>query len=140
MNMQKPTGPLGNKRGIGFGILMTIVTLGIYCYWWSYATFEELKNHRNGQGIGGLIALILMFVGGSIAIPFFAGSEVGNLYAEDGQQKPVTGHTGWWILLPIAGRDRVVREGAGCSQPLLGEQGRAGGGGSAGSSKLGGSK
>ena len=92
MNMQKPTGPLGNKRGIGFGILMTIVTLGIYCYWWSYATFEELKSHRNGQGIGGLIALILMFVGGSIAIP------------------------------------------------LLGEQGRAGSGGSAGSSKLGGSK
>ena len=76
MNMQKPSGPLGNKRGVGFGILMTIVTLGIYCYWWSYATFEELKNHRNGQGIGGLIALILMFVGGSIAIPFFAGSEV----------------------------------------------------------------
>ena len=104
MNMQKPAGPLGNKRGIGFGILMTIVTLGIYCYWWSYATFEELKNHRNGQGIGGFIALILMFIGGSIAIPFFAGSEVGNLYAEDGQQKPVTGHTGWWILLPIAGR------------------------------------
>ena len=64
MNMQKPSGPLGNKRGVGFGILMTIVTLGIYCYWWSYATFEELKNHRNGQGIGGLIALILMFVGG----------------------------------------------------------------------------
>ena len=68
MNMQKPTGPLGNKRGIGFGILMTIVTLGIYCYWWWSATFEELKSHRNGQGIGGLIALILMFVGGSIAI------------------------------------------------------------------------
>jgi hypothetical protein len=103
MEMQKPSGPLGNQRGIGFGILITIVSLGIYCYWWSYATFEELKNHRNGQGIGGLIALILMFVGGAIAIPFFAGSEVGNLYAEDGQPKPVTGHTGWWILLPIAG-------------------------------------
>ena len=27
---------LGNKRGIGFGILITIV-VGIYCYWWSYA-------------------------------------------------------------------------------------------------------
>ena len=26
MNMQKPSGPLGNKRGIGFGILMTIIT------------------------------------------------------------------------------------------------------------------
>jgi hypothetical protein len=100
---QKPSGPLGNPRGIGFGIFISIITFFIYFYWWSYATFEELKNHRNGQGIGGLIALILMFVGGSIAIPFFAGSEVGNMYAEDGQPKPVTGQTGFWILLPIAG-------------------------------------
>lgn len=100
---QKPSGPLGRPRGIGFGIFISIVTFFIYFYWWSYATFEELKNHRNGQGIGGLIALILMFVGGSIAIPFFAGSEVGNMYAEDGQPKPVTGQTGFWILLPIAG-------------------------------------
>ena len=136
--MQKPSGPLGNKRGSGSAILMTIVTLGIYCYWWSYATFEELKNHRNGQGIGGLIALILMFVGGSIAIPFFAGSEVGNLYAEDGQPKPVTGPHG--MVDPPADRrgDRVVRQGPGRSQPLLGEQGRAGRRGRAGSSQLGG--
>ena len=103
MNVQKPSGPLGNKRGIGFGIVMSIITLFIYCYYWSYVTFEELKLRRNGQGIGGVITLILMLVGGSIAIPFFAGSEVGNLYAEEGWEKPVTGHTGWWILLPIAG-------------------------------------
>jgi len=64
---------------------------------------DHKPGDTNGQGIGGLIALILMFVGGSIAIPFFAGSEVGNLYAEDGKPKPVTGQTGWWILLPIAG-------------------------------------
>jgi hypothetical protein len=65
-------------------------------------TFEELKMRRNGQGLGGPLALILMlFV--SIAIPFIAGSEVGNMYAEDGMEKPVTGNTGWWILIPIAG-------------------------------------
>src|SRR5262245_23857869 len=103
MNVQKPSGPLGNPRGIGFGILMSIVTLFIYCYYWSYVTLEELKLRRNGQGIGGVIALILMLVGGSIAIPFFVGSEIGNLYAEDGEEKPVTGYTGFWILLPIAG-------------------------------------
>ena len=38
-----------------------------------------------------------------IAIPFIAGSEVGNLFAEDGREKPVTGLTGLWILLPILG-------------------------------------
>jgi Domain of unknown function (DUF4234) len=100
MNTQRP---LGQPRGIGFGILMMIVTLGIYSYYWSYKTFEELKNYRNGQGIGGALALILMFVGGGIAIPFIAGSEVGNLFAEDGREKPVTGITGLWILLPILG-------------------------------------
>ena len=103
MNAQPPAGPLGNPRGIGFGILITIVTIGIYTYWWSYATFEELKNHRNGEGIGGVLALILMLVGGSVAIPFFAGSEVGKMYEEDGRTKPVTGHTGWWVLLPLVG-------------------------------------
>lgn len=100
MNMQRP---LGQPRGVGFGILMMIVTLGIYGYYWSYKTFEELKNYRSGQGIGGALALILMFVGGSIAIPFIGGSEIGNLFAEDGREKPVTGLTGLWILLPILG-------------------------------------
>jgi hypothetical protein len=78
------------------------VTFGIYGYYWSYVTFEELKLRRNGQGLGGPLALVLMlFV--AIAIPFIGGSEVGNMYAEDGEEKPVTGNTGWWILLPIAG-------------------------------------
>jgi hypothetical protein len=103
MNMQRPSGPLGQPRGIGFGILMTIITFFIYAYYWSYKTLEELKIHRNGQGIGGALAIILMFVGGSIAIPFIAGSEVGNLYADDGQEKPVSGKTGIWTLLPIIG-------------------------------------
>jgi len=29
--------------------------------------------------------------------------EVGNMYAEDGREKPVTGKTGFWTLLPIIG-------------------------------------
>ena len=102
MNMQKPSGPLGNKRGVGFGILMWFITIGIYGFYWSFVTFDELKRRRNGQGLGGGLALVLMFFVG-IAIPFIAGSEVGSLYAEDGREKPVTGLTGFWVLLPIAG-------------------------------------
>jgi hypothetical protein len=103
MSAARPTGPLGNPRGIGFGILMCIITLSIYAYYWTYVTFEEMKNHRGGQGIGGALGLILMFVGGAIAIPFLGGSELGQMYAEDGREKPVTGLTGLWILLPIIG-------------------------------------
>jgi Domain of unknown function (DUF4234) len=88
MNVQRPTGPTGQPRGVGFGILMTIITVFIYAYYWSYKTFEELKQHRGGQGIGGVLALILMFV---------------QMYAEDGREKPVTGKTGFWCLLPIIG-------------------------------------
>jgi hypothetical protein len=100
MNTQRS---LGQPRGVGFGILMAIVTLGIYSYYWSFMTFEELKNYRSGRGIGGALSLVLMFVGGAIAIPFIAGSEIGDLFAEDHRDKPVTGLTGLWILLPIVG-------------------------------------
>jgi len=139
VNAARPTGPLGQPRGIGFGILIFIVTFGIYGYYWTYMTFEELKNHRGGQGIGGAIALILMFVGGAIAIPFIAGSELGNMYAEDGQEKPVTGLTGLWILLSDRRRDRLVREGSAGLEPLLAQQGRRRRRGGAGTSDLGGS-
>jgi Domain of unknown function (DUF4234) len=94
-------GPLGQPRGIGFGIIIFIITIGIYGLYWSFKTFDELEQHTM-KGIGGGIALIIAIIFGP-AIPFLAGSEVGNMYAADGQEKPVTGLTGLWILLPIVG-------------------------------------
>ena len=35
------TGPLGQPRGIGFAILMTIITIGIYSLYWVF-----LKIHK----------------------------------------------------------------------------------------------
>ena len=35
------TGPLGQPRGIGFAILLYIVTLGFYSWYWVYKTQEE---------------------------------------------------------------------------------------------------
>ena len=32
------TGPLGKQRGIGFAILMFIITLGIYSLYWVFKT------------------------------------------------------------------------------------------------------
>ena len=29
-----PSGPLGQQRGIGFAILISIITLGIYTFYW----------------------------------------------------------------------------------------------------------
>ena len=37
------TGPPGQQRGIGFAIVLTIVTLGIYSLYWVFKTQDEVK-------------------------------------------------------------------------------------------------
>jgi amino acid transporter len=94
-------GPLGETRSIGLSILWFIITLGIYGLYWTYKTFEEMKRHT-GQGIGGVLALVIYIVV-SVVILFVAPSEVGGMYKRDGRQAPVTGWAGLWWLLPIVG-------------------------------------
>ncbi|MGH3331101.1 MAG: DUF4234 domain-containing protein [Nocardioidaceae bacterium] len=90
-------GAIGQVRSTGTCILLTIVTLGIYTWYWYYKTHEEMKQHT-GQGIGGGIALLLAILV-SIVMPFISSSEVGSLYARRGQAKPVSAVTGLWFLL-----------------------------------------
>ena len=53
MSTQASTsGPLGQPRGIGFAILLAIVTLGIYTLYWVFKTQDEVKEH-SGIGVGG---------------------------------------------------------------------------------------
>ena len=90
------TGPLGQPRGIGFGILLFIITLGFYAWYWVYKTAEEMKQHT-GEGIGGVLGLVIWIVISpvmALVIP----SEVGKMYKKDGQQPPVTGWTGLWLF------------------------------------------
>src|SRR5216683_1967963 len=99
--MSANTGPLGQPRGIGFVIVISIVTLGIYHLYWVYKTFDELKQ-RTGDGIGGVLGLVIAIVIG-IVNAFVIPSEVGHMYRGDGEEPPLTGWTGLWILLPIVG-------------------------------------
>ena len=95
------TGAVGQVRSTGICILLTIVTLGIYTLVYYFKTHEEMKQH-SGQGLGGVVALILgLFVG--IVLPFTMAGEVGNLYKRAGREAPVSAVTGLWILLPLAG-------------------------------------
>ena len=88
--------PIGKVRSTGVCILLAIVTLGIYTWFWYYQTSEEMKRH-SGQGLGGLVSLLLaIFVG--FLNPFFTSSEVGNLYERSGRPKPVSGVTGVWAV------------------------------------------
>ena len=94
-------GELGTPRGIGITILLTIVTLGIYALYWTYKNYEELKRY-SGQGVGGLVGLIIqIFVG--IVTPFLMASEVEGLYTRQSEEPPVRTITGLWGLLPLIG-------------------------------------
>lgn len=90
------TGPLGQPRGVGFVILLTIVTLGIYSLYWVYKTSEEMKQHT-GEGIGGVLGLVIWIVVGAV-MAFVIPSEIGNMYKKDGREPPVTGWTGLWLF------------------------------------------
>jgi hypothetical protein len=95
-------GPVGQIRKTGMTIFLFIITLGIYGWFWYYNVHKEMQAHRNGQGLGGGIALVLaIFVG--VVMPFLTAGEVGELYEGRGQAKPVSAVTGCWIFLPLAG-------------------------------------
>lgn len=94
-------GAVGNTRSIGLSILWAILTLGIYCLYWVFKTQEETKQY-SGEGVGGWLGLVIYLVIGPVT-PFLVASEVGKLYSRDGQQPPVTGITGLWLLLPFVG-------------------------------------
>ena len=55
------SGPLGQPRGIGFGILLFIITLGIYSLYWVFKTQDEVKEH-SGDGVGGVLGLVIWIV------------------------------------------------------------------------------
>ena len=94
-------GQVGMKRSPVSVILLTIITLGIYGLYWQYSVFKDLKEY-SGEGIGGGLALLFAFFICIVNI-FLLPMEIGNLYARDGQEQPVSGLTGFWILIPIVG-------------------------------------
>ncbi len=101
MSPVRSAGPPGKVRSPVAVILLSFVTLGIYTLYWYYAVFTELKD-RTGNGIGGPIGLLLGLCISIVNI-FLLPSEVGNMYAQEGLEKPVTGLTGFWVLIPLVG-------------------------------------
>jgi uncharacterized protein DUF4234 len=92
-------GPLGQPRGILFGILLFVVTLGFYGWWWAYKTHEEMKAHT-GDGLGGVLGLVIWILISPVSA-FVIPSEVGRMYRSAGREPPITGWTGLW-LVPFA--------------------------------------
>jgi hypothetical protein len=92
-------GPIGQTRDAGREALLSLVTCGIYYYYWVYLNGEELKQH-NGEGLGGVVLLLLSFV---VVGPFLLAAEVEKMYQSDGRESPISPLTALWLLLPLAG-------------------------------------
>ncbi|MBV9487867.1 MAG: DUF4234 domain-containing protein [Frankiaceae bacterium] len=86
---------VGQIRGTGMSIFLFIITLGIYGWFWYYNVHDEMKRHKNGDGLGGGLALVLAIFAG-IVMPYITSDEVGKLYEMRGQPKPVSAMTGLW--------------------------------------------
>ena len=89
-------GPLGQPRGIGFGILLYIITLSLYSWYWAFKTQEEMKQ-RTGEGLGGVLGLVIWILITPVS-GFVIPSEVGKMYEKDGKPAPMTGWTGLWLF------------------------------------------
>ena len=96
MSVSAGTGPVGRQRGIGFAILLFLVTFGLYGWYWAFKTHEELKQHT-GEGLGGVLGLVIWILINPVSA-FVIPSEIGNMYKKDGRQPPVTGWTGLWLF------------------------------------------
>jgi hypothetical protein len=96
MSMSGNTGPLGQPRGIGFGILLFIITLGLYSWYWAFKTQEEIKQH-SGEGLGGVLGLVIWILITPVSA-FVIPSEIGKMYKQDGREPPVSGWTGLWLF------------------------------------------
>jgi hypothetical protein len=90
-------GPVGQRRGVVFVLLIGLITLSIYWIYWVYKTQQEMKEY-SGQGLGGVLGLVIWILISPVSA-FVIPSEIGtNLYARAGRERPVTGWTGLWLF------------------------------------------
>lgn len=85
---------------MGFAIVLTLVTLGIYGIYWLYKCFGEVRTHRE-EGLHPILGVLLCVV----VVGYFLNSQaIGRMYAAEGNQNPpVSGLTGLWLFVPYVG-------------------------------------
>jgi hypothetical protein len=90
-------GPVGEVRGTARQLLLIVVTFGIWGLVYLFQTHDEMKRH-SGEGLGGVLALLIGVLANFLASPFLLSHEVGGLYERRAQRKPVSALTGLWFF------------------------------------------
>ena len=98
---QSSSGPIGSQRSIGLWIVLTIVTLGIAAFVWTFKTHEEIQKH-SGQGVGGWVGVLIYAVFAPVTF-FLVPVEIGRMYTQAGEASPVSWKVGLWFPLPLPG-------------------------------------
>ena len=96
MSTSSNVGRIGQQRGIGFRILLFVVTFGVYGWYWVFKTQEETKEHT-GEGLGGVLGLVVWILISAVSA-FVIPSEIGKMYARDGRSAPIGGWSGLWLF------------------------------------------
>ncbi|MFN8121284.1 MAG: DUF4234 domain-containing protein [Thermoleophilia bacterium] len=104
-HLQPPTGPsvgvVGTPKSVGKVILLSIITLGIYTYVWTWRTHEEYKRY-SGEGVGGWLGVVIYFLLSPVTM-FLIANETQKLYERENELPPVRTILGLWFLLPLIG-------------------------------------
>jgi hypothetical protein len=93
----RPLGPVGKVRSTWAVIGLSLITFGIYSLYYYFATHEEMKQH-SGEGVGGVVGLLISLFTFGLVTPFLLPNEIGNLYARQGRPRPVSATTGLWMI------------------------------------------
>ena len=114
--------PIGKPRSVGLTILISIVTLGIWTWVWSYMNGEELKNYRR-DGLGG-VAYLLLTIFISPVTMFLMANEVEKLYVDAGGAAADHHHLGPLVPAPVDRQHHLVRANPERHQQVLAGPGR----------------
>ena len=98
---QPPQSIGGVYYSTGLTILLIIVTLGIWGFFWTYRTNEDLKRY-NGDGIGGVLGIVIYLLV-AVVLMFTIPHEIEKMYQRDGRRSPISTVWGLWFLLPLIG-------------------------------------
>ncbi len=90
-------GPAGRVRNTFAGVILMLVTLGLYQHYWTFAVHREMQKH-SGVGLGGGWALVASICSCGVVTPFLTSAEVGGLYDRSWTRPPVSAITGFWYF------------------------------------------